>query len=54
MPYTVYRIEKDLSETVIGYAKNTAEAILIIDADRDNVDFEAGYHWHNEEKTPNS
>ena len=48
MPYTVYRRELDGRETVIGYAKDWSEAVLIMDADKDNVDFEAGYRWHNE------
>ena len=49
MPYTVYRIEKDQSETVIGYANHWTQAMVIINADRDNIDFEAGYHWKHEE-----
>ena len=49
MPYTVYRIELDGSETVIGCADNWPEAVQMIDADKDVVDFDAGYHWHNEE-----
>ena len=49
MPYTVYRIELDGSETVIGCADNWPEAVQMIDADKDNVDFDAGYHWHRED-----
>ena len=48
MPYTVYRLELDGSETVIGYAKDRAEAVMIMDADKENVDFDAGYRWHSE------
>ena len=42
---TIYRIEKDGTETVIGCADNTADASMIVDADKENVDWEAGYHW---------
>lgn len=49
MPFTVYRIELDKRETIIGYAKDWSEAVLIIDADKENIDFDAGYHWSNKE-----
>lgn len=45
MPYTVYRVELDGSETVIGCTDNWAEAVQIIDADKDVIDYNAGYHW---------
>jgi len=45
---TIYRIEKDGTETVIGCADNTADASMIVDADKENVDWEAGYHWKND------
>lgn len=50
MPYTVYRIERDGGETVIGVAMDYAEAVMIMDADKDNIDFDAGYHWQKEEE----
>ena len=49
MPYTLYRIELDGSETVIGTAYDAAEASLMIDNDKDAIDFDAGYHWVREE-----
>lgn len=49
MPYTIYRIEPDGSETIIGTAYDAGEASLMIDADRDNIDWDAGYHWVHEE-----
>lgn len=52
MPYTVYRVELDGSETVIGCTDNWAEAVQMIDADKDVIDFNAGYHWvHDGEET---
>lgn len=48
MPFTVYRIERDKSETVIGYADNPFDATAIMTADRDSIDWEAGYHWQND------
>lgn len=49
MPYTLYRIEKDGSETIIGTARDAGEASLLIDADKDSIDWEAGYHWVHED-----
>lgn len=49
MPFTVYRLELDGRETIIGYAKDSAEAVMIMDADKENIDFDAGYHWSNKE-----
>ena len=49
MPWMVYRIELDGTETVIGCAYNESEAALMIDADRDGIDFDAGYHWVHED-----
>lgn len=51
MPYTLYRIERDGSETIIGTAYNISEASIMIDNDRDCIDYEAGYHWVNEDET---
>lgn len=50
MPYTLYRIEQDGSETIIGTAYNISEASIMIDNDRDCIDYEAGYHWVNDEE----
>lgn len=41
----VYRIEPDGSETVIGYAPDLTEAIIIIEEDREKIDYDIGYHW---------
>ena len=49
MPFTVYRMELDGRETIIGYAKDSAEAVMIMDADKENIDFDTGYHWSNKE-----
>ena len=49
MPYTLYRIEKDGSETIIGTARDAGEASRLIDADKDSIDWEAGYHWVHED-----
>lgn len=54
MPYTLYRIEKDGSETIIGTARDAGEASLLIDADKDSIDWEAGYHWVHEENKKNA
>ena len=48
MPFMIYRIEKDKSETIIGCAYNPTEAALMIDADKDSIDWDAGYHWVHE------
>ena len=46
--YSIYRIERDGSETLIGFVNDLkTEWQLLIDADRDNIDFEAGYHAYN-------
>lgn len=42
--YTVYRIERDGTETVIACIDNIEELNLVMAADRDQVDFDAGYH----------
>ena len=49
MPYMIYRVEKDGSESIIGCAVDAVEAALVIEADRENIDWEAGYHWVHEE-----
>ena len=49
MPYMIYRIEKDQTETIIGCAEDAVEATLIIEADKESIDWEAGYHWVKEE-----
>lgn len=49
MPFTLYRIERDGSETIIGIARDSGEASLLIDADKDSIDWEAGYHWVHED-----
>ena len=49
MPYMIYRIEHDGSETIIGCAEDAVEATLIIEADKEQIDWDAGYHWVKEE-----
>ena len=49
MPYMIYRVEKDGTESIIGCAVDAVEAALVIDADRETIDWEAGYHWGHEE-----
>ena len=44
MAYTVYRIELDGSETLVAYMDSFGEYEAIKAADRDKIDFEAGYH----------
>lgn len=44
MPYMIYRIEQDQTETIIGCAEDAVEAALIIEADTEVIDWEAGYH----------
>lgn len=48
MPYMIYRIERDNTETIIGCAADAVEAALIIEADKEQIDWEAGYHWVSE------
>ena len=46
--YSIYRIERDGSETLIGFANYLhTDGQLLVNADRDNIDFEAGYHAYN-------
>lgn len=45
MPCMIYRIERDGTETIIGCAEDAVEAALIIEADKEIIDWEAGYHW---------
>jgi hypothetical protein len=46
--WVIYRIEQDGSETIIGTANDVGEAALVIDNDKDNIDYDAGYHWKKE------
>lgn len=41
----LYRRELDGTETIIGYAADGTEASILMDADREAVDFDAGYRW---------
>ena len=50
MAYTVYRLEKNGSETVIGCADDPIQAAILIDEDRRKIDWEASYRWHYEGK----
>ena len=38
-------MEKDYTETLIGFAKNWTEAQIIIDEDIRKVDYIYGYRW---------
>lgn len=49
MTYTIYRTEKNLSETIIGVAYDMAEACILMENDRDNIDWDAGYRFETEE-----
>ena len=46
MPYTVYRIEKNGAETVVGCADDPVQAAILIDEDRRKIDWEPGYRWN--------
>ena len=48
MPYTIYRRERDGTETIIGCTSDAMEAAIMIDADKDNIDYDATYRWHHE------
>ena len=48
MPYTIYRKELDGTETVIGCTNDPLEAAVMIDSDKDNIDFDTTYRWHHE------
>lgn len=41
----VYRMEPDNTETLVGFAGNVTEAILMIEEDRRKIDYDIGYHW---------
>ncbi len=41
----VYRMEPDNTETLVGFAANVTEAILMIEEDRAKIDYDIGYHW---------
>jgi len=41
----LFRRELNGTETVIGYAANGTEASMLMDADRENIDWDAGYRW---------
>jgi len=40
---TIYRIEPDGTETIVAYVDDQCEIGDVIYADRDNIDYEAGY-----------
>ena len=44
MGYTIYRVERDGTETVVACVDDLLEAGIVIEEDRGNIDFEAGYH----------
>ena len=41
---TIYRIEPDGTETIVAYVDDQCEIGEAIMADRDCIDYEAGYH----------
>jgi hypothetical protein len=41
----LFRRELNGTETVIGYAADGTEASMLMDADRENIDWDAGYRW---------
>lgn len=42
--FAIYRIEPDGTETLVAYVDDEQEIGVTIYADRDNVDYEPGYH----------
>lgn len=47
MSYTVYRIERDGTETEIAYIDSLLDYEIVKMEDRDKIDYEAGYRCHN-------
>lgn len=45
MSGTVYRIEPDGSETEIAFIDSPQEFGIVIDEDRQKIDYEAGYYY---------
>lgn len=45
MSGTVYRIEPDGSETEIAFIDSAQEFGIVIDEDRDKIDYDAGYRY---------
>ena len=45
MQTPVYRIERDKSETIIGFAGNATEMAILVEADLEQIDYDTGYHW---------
>ena len=41
--YTLYRVEKDRTETIVAYIDNQLEIGGAIDEDRKKIDYEAQY-----------
>ena len=50
--HTIYRIERDGTETVVAFVDDPIEIGIVIDEDRDKIDYEAGYHIVHEADEP--
>lgn len=50
MSWVVTRLELDGTETVVGCADSERDFQIIMAADRDNIDYEAVYHFNNTEE----
>jgi len=50
MSYTVYRVERDGTKTVVGCTGDAAEIGVIIDEDRGGLDEERRYEVAHEER----
>ena len=50
MAYTVYRMERNGTETVVACVDDLSEVGQIVCEDREKIDWEAGYHVVNDTK----
>lgn len=53
MSLTVYRVERDGTETEIAYIDGLDELGTVITEDRDKIDYEATYRYDDNDKVAN-